>query len=173
MNKAGIYRFINPNAGSYIGRSKDIPARWAEHKKCRGNTRLVTSLKSYGWDNHIKEIIMIFSPNADDYYIGGVEAYFEEMEYYAGNKVLNLKECGPGGWNAALYPETREKISVAHTGKKMKSFTDTQRKNMSIAAKGKRKQPFSIAHRQALSAVHKGKPWTEARRLSQTNHNNN
>lgn len=55
----GVYKITNPKGLIYIGSSKDIDTRWKWYKKLRCNSqiKLCNSLKKYGVDNHIFEII--------------------------------------------------------------------------------------------------------------------
>lgn len=43
----------------YVGISKNPKDRWNRHWKYNGNEHLTRAIKKYGWDNLIKEIILI------------------------------------------------------------------------------------------------------------------
>jgi group I intron endonuclease len=43
----------------YIGVSKCVEKRWYDHKNKTGNLHLARAIKKYGWDNLIKEVIVI------------------------------------------------------------------------------------------------------------------
>lgn len=55
----GIYKIINPNGLIYVGQSKDIENRWEIYKTkdFRSQPKLFDSMLTYGWINHIFEII--------------------------------------------------------------------------------------------------------------------
>ena len=55
----GIYKITNPKGKVYIGYSKDIENRFKYYKRlnCKGQRKLYNSLKKYGPDNHIFEIV--------------------------------------------------------------------------------------------------------------------
>lgn len=55
----GVYKITSPKGLIYIGSSKDIDTRWKWYKKlrCKSQIKLCNSLKKYGVDNHIFEII--------------------------------------------------------------------------------------------------------------------
>lgn len=56
----GIYRITNPKGKIYIGQSINIQQRFASYRKTRSNNtgpKLLHSLKKYGYDNHIFEIL--------------------------------------------------------------------------------------------------------------------
>lgn len=55
----GIYKITNPKGKIYIGQSIDINKRFNRYKslQCKGQPKLYNSIKKYGWENHITEII--------------------------------------------------------------------------------------------------------------------
>jgi group I intron endonuclease len=55
----GIYKIINPNGKIYIGQSINIPSRKNKYtlNHTKGQPRISRSIKKYGWENHIFEII--------------------------------------------------------------------------------------------------------------------
>ena len=56
--KKYIYKITNNiNGKVYIGQSKDPEDRFKQHKCCFGNSRLYTSMKSYGVDNFTMEVL--------------------------------------------------------------------------------------------------------------------
>ena len=59
LNMIGVYKITSPKGLVYIGSSKDIDTRWKWYKKlrCSSQTKLCNSLKKYGVDNHIFEVI--------------------------------------------------------------------------------------------------------------------
>lgn len=58
--KIGIYKITNPSNQIYIGQSKDIERRLNEYRfanAVKSQTKLYNSLKEYGFENHIIEIV--------------------------------------------------------------------------------------------------------------------
>jgi group I intron endonuclease len=55
----GIYKIINPNGKIYIGQSINIPSRKNKYtlNHTKGQPRISRSIKKYGWENHVFEII--------------------------------------------------------------------------------------------------------------------
>jgi group I intron endonuclease len=56
----GIYKIINPRGKMYIGKSKNIEKRFTDYRKiqcCKQQRKIYHSLKKYGPENHIFEII--------------------------------------------------------------------------------------------------------------------
>lgn len=84
MKKCGIYKITNPKGGIYIGQSTNIFARWSYYKKlhCKHQKKLYASLKKYGIENHVFEIIEEC-----------LSEFLNEKEIYWGNffDVLNRK----------------------------------------------------------------------------------
>jgi group I intron endonuclease len=67
----------------YIGVSKNVEARWLRHSRYSDNQHLKAAIKKYGWDNLIKEVILV-----------GEEAYCYDLE----SKIRPTKQIG---WNIA------------------------------------------------------------------------
>ena len=57
--KSGIYKITSPNNKVYIGQSTNILERWVRYKNlnCSKQPKLFNSLKKYGSNKHIYEII--------------------------------------------------------------------------------------------------------------------
>lgn len=55
----GIYKITNPLGQIYIGASKDVEKRIAQYKRlhCRGQNKILQSLKDHGVDSHVFEIV--------------------------------------------------------------------------------------------------------------------
>jgi hypothetical protein len=67
----------------YVGVSKNIEARWFRHSRYSDNQHLKSAIKKYGWDNLIKEVVLI-----------GEETYCYKLE----TKIRPTKQIG---WNIA------------------------------------------------------------------------
>lgn len=67
----------------YVGVSKNIEARWFRHSRYSENQHLKAAIKKYGWNNLVKEIVVI-----------GEEKYCYELE----TKIRPSKQIG---WNIA------------------------------------------------------------------------
>ena len=55
----GIYKITSPSNRVYVGQSRNIEYRWTQHKSLRYDSygKLVNSLKKYGVENHVFEVI--------------------------------------------------------------------------------------------------------------------
>lgn len=85
----------------YVGVSKNPVKRWAAHAKRKDNLHLLNAVNLYGWNNLVKEIILVAE-----------EQYCYEME----QKLRGTKGIG---WNVAeggnIPPSNQGKIRPDHT----------------------------------------------------------
>lgn len=188
-----IYMIRNKiNNNIYIGQSKqnDIEIRWRDHKR-RINTNgcpyLYAAFRKYGIENFDFLLICICFDEACN-----------ELEKYYIKKYNSLV---PNGYNLdnggntlkSLHPETKEKIRLAHLGKKHSDeriqknreshigykHKESSKEKMSLARKGKKlsekiKKNMSRAQlghkthettKKAVSDANKRRIWTEEMRL--------
>lgn len=104
----GIYKIISPTGKIYIGQSTNINKRWKSYKKlyCKSQTKLYFSLKKYGPEKHIFEIIEECNENE----LLQKETYWKN--YY---KVLEIPSlcCRIDGKGGKHSKETKEKMSLS------------------------------------------------------------
>ena len=100
----------------YIGVSKDLKKRWNDHAKRTGNLHLKRAIKKYGWDNLVKEIILV----ADEAYCLMIEAKLRVEDKIGWNIVKGGGMPPLTKWNLGkhLSNETKKKISNNRKGKK-------------------------------------------------------
>jgi len=105
----GIYKIINPKGKIYIGKSKNIENRWNDYikiQRCSQQRKLYYSLKKYGSENHIFEIIekclIEECNNKEKYWI----KFYNSVEIG-----LNLTEGGDGG---TISKESQELRRINH-----------------------------------------------------------
>jgi group I intron endonuclease len=111
----GIYKITNPNGKIYIGQSTDIQGRWKRNYyslNCKEQIKLFNSLKKYGPENHIFEII----EECDFKHLDDKEIYWGTFYQVLNPKIgLNLRlGDGNGSWGQ----EVKDKISKARLGMK-------------------------------------------------------
>ena len=136
-----IYKFENKlNGKIYIGQSRCIERRYADHVYCKNPTyELDRAIKKYGIENFNYNILETFNTsNLDE-----VNKWMDEREEY----YIKFYNClNPNGYNLLsnrYHPEfseiTRKRISEACTGKKNgfygKQHSKETRKRMSESAK--------------------------------------
>jgi group I intron endonuclease len=142
----GIYKITNPNGKIYIGQSINIEARLPQYKYISEYSlgrKIKNSIKKYGWENHIHEIIEECSLNQLD-----------EREIFWGNYYNTL---GKNGLNLKL-GEGRGKCSdetkILMSDRAKEIMTEEHRKKLSEAQLGKNK---SEIHKQSMRVPKKSK----------------
>jgi group I intron endonuclease len=131
----GIYKITNPKGKIYIGQSKNINDRFNSYKKlkhhCSLQPKLFNSLKKYGPENHIFEIIEECSleqlNEREIYYIDKFKSYL---------KGLNLTSGGEGCKGYIPTESKRKKHSEIMTGSIKKEYV---KEKISKSLKGKQK----------------------------------
>jgi group I intron endonuclease len=155
MTTVGVYKITNPQNKIYVGQSINIKERFRKYYKlnCKRQSKLYFSLKKYGPENHVFEIIeecFIEQLNEREKY-WGIE--FDVL----GENGLNLKL---GNGRGSLTDITKQKISKSMLGKKK---TQEHCLNLSNAKKGipskrKGKPDLKQKGKPKLGAGGKGKP---------------
>lgn len=168
INMIGIYKIVNPKGKVYVGESVDIQKRWNQYKNGHSQKqwKLERSIKKYGWDNHITEVVEECAISE----LKERERYYQ-LKYNCINEGLNLKLTGIGDTKTLDSLEVKQNRSLGQ--KKRKPPTEETRQKMSQAAKGKPKPlgfgdtirkaktgvKLSTAHKASISNSHK-KPCT-------------
>ena len=124
--KCGIYKITSPSNKIYIGKSIDIDRRFFYYKRCEVKTqrKLGNSLKKYGADCHVFEIIQLCKEDE----LNDLERHYIKLHDSFNTKHgLNLTD---GGGNGRLSDETKSKIGQSKIGKKRKPFSAETIENM-------------------------------------------
>jgi group I intron endonuclease len=135
----GIYKITNPNGKIYIGQSVRLQYRKNQYKNLNVSQqpRIYNSIKKYGWENHLFEIIEECSIE----YLNEQETYWKQ--YYLDQVKGDWRYvlfCGMyDNGNGPLSEETKRKISNALKG---------------------RQTPWSIPQATAMGKANKGKTRT-------------
>ena len=124
----------------YVGVSKRFERRIWEHLKLSGNTHLKNAINKYGWDNLVKEKVII----AD-------EGYCLEME-------TKLRPKESIGWNivmgGGMPPIAQKGIGLGRAAwNKGLAWSEEYKEKVSIGVANLWKNP---EYRQAMSDAHKG-----------------
>ena len=110
----GIYKITNPKGKIYIGQTIDIENRWNEYKSLynsRSQIKIHRSLKKYGFNNHIFEII----EECEKSELNIKERYYQDLYDATGKKGLNCRLTKSDDRSGSLSIETKLKISKSHT----------------------------------------------------------
>lgn len=149
----GIYKITNPNGKVYIGQSIDIEHRFYEYKcttNCASQIKLFRSLKKYGTNNHIFELLE--ECNID--MLNEKERYYQDYYDVLNENGLNCRLTTTNNKSGENSLESNIKRSQTMKGKNKRPRPDVVEKNK-IVHKGK---TISDAHKKAISNHFKGKP---------------
>jgi group I intron endonuclease len=143
----GIYKIINPKNKIYIGQSTNINIRFNSYKKlqrCNQQKKLYNSLKKYGPENHIFEILEECSLEQ----LNEREIYWIKF-FDSFKKGLNLTEGGEG-----VKGYKRSKIQNSKHSEKMTGRIKTieQKNKIANSLKGKNK-PLGFGEKLSNSIV--------------------
>jgi len=151
----GIYKITNPTGKIYIGQSINIENRKSHYKNydCKTQPAIFNSLKKYGWENHIFEVL----EECEIEVLGQREKYWK-IHFNTVKEGLNCRlDEEAGGY---LEQSTKDKISKALTGRDItkwneKIYTESRNSKVSESLTGKKK---SKEHCLNVSKAKKGKP---------------
>jgi group I intron endonuclease len=109
----GIYKIVNPKGRIYVGQSINIKFRLTQYKyyKCKTQSKLYNSLKKYGFELHLCEIIEECFVEE----LNNRERYYQEF-YDSVKKGLNCRLTGTNDKNGIISEQTRKKMSNKKQG---------------------------------------------------------
>lgn len=141
----GIYKITSPFGKIYIGQSTNIIKRktYYKHSLCKNQTKLYYSIKKYGIDKHIFEII----EECNIKELNNKERFWQDF-YNCVKKGLNCRLTESDDKSGNISEETKNKIGKANTGK---IHTKETREKISIANKGRK---YGNEVRQKVSKNH-------------------
>lgn len=140
-----VYKITNPKGKVYIGQSIQYQRRKSNYKglNCKSQTKLYNSLKKYGYENHIFDIIEECPPDI----LGKREKHWK-THYNSIQEGLNIRYDEERG--GKLCKSTCEKISKAKKGVKYSKESSLKK---AISLKG---IPKSQEHKENISKSKKG-----------------
>ena len=152
-----IYKITSPSERVYIGQTIALKRRISSYKRndCKGQKRLLNSLITYGFDNHIFEVL----EECDIEQLNERERYYQDFYNVLSKKGLNCKLTATNEHRLVHSEESLKKISEASKGR---TWTEERRKQFSIKTKGKR---CSEETKEKISLKNKGKKHTEEYKL--------
>lgn len=117
VSEGFVYMITNPENKIYIGSSTNIKKRRYSYSilNCKTQTKLYNSLKKYGWNNHIFEIVWTGLVDEMLKYETLIGWGFNVLERGIG---LNLSLPKLGDKYKCISEETGQKISESNLGKK-------------------------------------------------------
>lgn len=135
----GIYKITSPSGKIYIGQSTNIEKRISRYKtlSCKKQVKLYNSLKKYGWDLHLFEIIEIVN---DDKML--IE---RETSWKLHYDVLNVPSlcCRMDGLGGKMSAESNLRLSIS-IKKHWDSLNPTERERRLLKIIENNKNPKNI-----------------------------
>lgn len=112
---AYIYKIVNPKGNIYIGSTIDLIGRKSKYKnlRCINQTKLYNSLKKYGFENHILEIVF----TCDEVDRNKYEFLYGKKFDVIGQNGLNLSLPKIDDTYINMSDETKNKIGLKHKNK--------------------------------------------------------
>lgn len=110
--KGYIYKITSPSGKVYIGQTIDINKRIAHYKtmNCRQQPKLYNSIKKYGWNAHVFEILEEINNEYIKFWLNLQEIYW--IDFY--HSCIDGLNCTTGGEGSNHSQETKQKISDNH-----------------------------------------------------------
>lgn len=133
----GIYKITNPKKKIYIGQSIDIEKRFKQYQsiyKIKSQIKIYNSLKKYGYDKHLFEVINI----CDIDKLNELERYYQELFSAIGKNGLNLKLTSANEKKTIMSEETKLKIKQ-NSSRHFLGKTQTNEAKLKISIKNKGK----------------------------------
>lgn len=115
-----IYKITSPTGRVYVGQTTNIKNRMSEHRRCRGNNKILYgSIRKYGWDAHqvliLDEVAIDKINTAECFYIAICNSYV----YTNKNVGMNLTLGGEGATGLVYTDEMRKNASLRRIGVKL------------------------------------------------------
>ena len=158
MSEYSVYKHTFPNGKVYIGITKQNPLqRWKNGTGYKGQPVMYNAILKYGWNNIKHEILFtgLHKEEAEEKEIEFIALYKSNNHDY-GYNIENGGNC-----IGTVSEETKEKIRIAHIGKK---HTQEELKKMSEARKG---FLYTEEAKRKMSEAKRGNiPWNYKKHLS-------
>ena len=121
MRKAWVYKITNPKGKIYVGSTVNIKDRVCRYKnlRCKAQPKIYNSLKKYGFENHVIEIICECTIN--DMY--AKESYYGALHNVLSKDGLNLMLPKGGDKFETVSEERRANMRARMLGKKISEET--------------------------------------------------
>lgn len=133
MIKIGIYKITNPRGKIYIGQSINIEKRWKAYHAmhCKNQVKLYNSLKNYGPENHIFEILA----ECNIQVLNWLEKYYQlKFNCLTNEAGLNIREVNEFKSSGKHSEETKQKMREKALGR---THTQETKEKMRITNKNK------------------------------------
>jgi group I intron endonuclease len=144
----GIYKITSPTNKVYVGQSVEIENRIKKYASCncKLQVRLYSSIKKYGWKNHVFEII----EECDKEELNSKERYWQDFYECIGKNGLNCLLTNSNDLRKVISEEMKAKISNS-----VKGFKHTEEAIQKIT-KASTGVVFSEERKRKISQSNKG-----------------
>lgn len=105
----GIYKITSPTGKIYIGQSVDIKLRWLNHKCDKIKSKLKSSFKSHGFENHTFEVLEECTVEL----LNERERHYQDFYDVLGPNGLNLRLTVSTDKSGSMSKESKRKMSEA------------------------------------------------------------
>lgn len=150
MNNPVIYKITSPSNKVYIGQSWNIMGRVSKYKTghCLHQPKICNSIKKYGWNSHLFEIIHELPIDIEQEVLDRYEQIYIDQYRNCNIELMNIREGGSRGKHSEETKkkltgkkhsqETKDKLRIIATGKKLRPMTDEEKRTKSLAALGRK-----------------------------------
>lgn len=168
----GIYKATSPSGKIYIGQSRDVRARWSQHRREKklfcGINR---SIYKYGYNAHLFVIVHELPFDIDQETLDLYECIYIDQFKDCGFELLNQKG---GGYRGKLSEESKIKMSLKAKGRKPWNtgtkgvivISDHVKEIVSKTHKGRKRSSIT---KQRLSESAKGRKHSEESKRKMSN----
>ena len=152
-----IYKIVSPSNRVYIGQTISLQRRLSAYKRndCKGQKRLFNSFNTYGFENHIFEVI----EECDDDKLNERERHYQDFYNVLSKNGLNCKLTNTNDKKLVHSEESLKKISESS---KNRFWSDERKKQFAINRTGVK---MSEETKQKISFKNKGNKHTEEYKL--------
>lgn len=168
----GIYKITSPTGKIYIGQSVDIHLRWSAHKIDKVRSKLKSSFKSHGFENHTFEILEECSIEL----LNERERYWQDFYDVLGPNGLNLRLTKSNDKTGYCSDSMKNKLSEYHKSRTPEQKQEVVRKCLETKSKetpeertirltkiseASKRKVMSVEAKRKISEFHKKKTLSE------------
>lgn len=131
----GIYKITSPAGKVYVGQSWNLNKRLKDHSvsPSKKQSKLYNSIKKYGWNNHVFEVIHYLPFDIAQQTLDRYEIVYWQFYKELDIEMLNIREPGKGG---RFSEESKRKLSESKKGQQGmlgKKHSEETKAKMSLA----------------------------------------
>lgn len=159
-----IYKITSPSGKIYIGQTLNARRRFLDYKSksARSQPGLNNSIKKYGWDKHLFEIIHELPNDVTQVVLNQYECLYMELYKSCGSRLLNVKEGGSNGRNSD------ESIKKANDKWKIwyQNNPEGNKKGIENSVLARKGKELSEEHREKIRGRMKGRIFSDSHKIN-------